>query len=170
MEYFKNCYGIQAIKDEYRRLCFLHHPDLAGGDLRTMQDINNQYHARLKSKDGTEVKGKSKEGKEFKYTYRYDFTKESALTDMLYKVIGLQMPGVSVEIIGSWLWLSGETKPHAEALGRKGLGFSYSGPKQSWSWHEGPYRKRNGRVFSMGAIRQMFGSEEISVNPNQIGR
>lgn len=165
MEYFKNCYGIQQIKDEFRRLAFIYHPDICG-EHRTMQEINRQYHERLKSKDGTEVKGKSKEGKEFKYTYRYDFSKENGLTDMLYKVVGLQLPLVNIEVVGCWLWLTGETKQHKDAI--KAIGCRFSGDKQAWYWHEGGYRKRNGNKYSMGAIRSMFGSAEIPVNPNQL--
>jgi len=39
---------VAEIKKAYRKLCSLHHPD-KGGRVETMQDINAQYHAKLKA-------------------------------------------------------------------------------------------------------------------------
>ncbi len=52
LKYFKDAITINDIKSMYRDLCKVHHPDL-GGDLRVMQEINAEYHAVLKLRDGT---------------------------------------------------------------------------------------------------------------------
>ena len=37
--FFDQLSTVAQIKTEYRRLCFLHHPDI-GGDTATMQQVN----------------------------------------------------------------------------------------------------------------------------------
>jgi len=39
---------LDDLKNQYRKLCRQHHPDL-GGDLETMKKINLEYEARLNS-------------------------------------------------------------------------------------------------------------------------
>ena len=68
--------------------------------------------------------------------------------------------GVDVEVCGSWIWVSGDTRPVKGAL--KGMGFRFSGNKQCWYWHEGPFRKRGKHICSMDEIRDMYGSEKYA--------
>ena len=70
------------------------------------------------------------------------------------------LPGVSAEICGSWVWVTGNTKPVKEAL--KGLGFRWSPRKTAWYWHEGKYRRFHKRHFTMNEIRMMHGSETLA--------
>jgi len=42
MKYFKNINTIEELKDEYRRLAFVNHPDI-GGNVETMQEINAEF-------------------------------------------------------------------------------------------------------------------------------
>ena len=39
--FFTNYKTVNEIKAEYRRLCFIHHPDI-GGNGRTMQEVNDE--------------------------------------------------------------------------------------------------------------------------------
>jgi hypothetical protein len=45
--YLVHCLTLDQLKKEYRRLAKVHHPD-AGGDLATMQDLNQEYGCRKK--------------------------------------------------------------------------------------------------------------------------
>lgn len=49
MNWFSHCRTIDEVKAEYRRLCFIHHPD-HGGDGTVMQSINVAY--RMLVRDG----------------------------------------------------------------------------------------------------------------------
>ena len=143
--YFDGCRTPQEIKTRYKALAMAHHPD-RGGNTAIMQIINEQYHVNLKACDGINYG---------KHRYNYRPSYESAVMDMINKVINYP---VNVEIIGSWIWLTGDTKPHRAEF--KKLGFRFSAKKESWYWHNPAdgYRKRNKKTFQMNEIRFMFGT------------
>lgn len=41
-----------------------------------------------------------------------------------------ELDGVTIEIVGKWLWVDGGTKAHKDEL--KALGLKFSGPRQKW--------------------------------------
>ena len=143
--YFDNCRTPQEIKVRYRTLAFVHHPD-RGGNTAIMQVINEQYLVNLKACHGINY-GKHK--------YNYRPSHETAVMVMINKVINYP---VNVEIIGNWIWLTGDTKPHRTEF--KELGFRYSRKKVSWFWHnpKDGYRKLSKKTFGLDEIRLMFGT------------
>jgi hypothetical protein len=73
------------------------------------------------------------------------------------------LSGVTVELCGAWLWVSGDTYPHREAL--KEQGFRFSHKKRMWYFAGVPARPlwaRSQKEFSMPQIRETFGSEFIA--------
>jgi hypothetical protein len=40
-------------------------------------------------------------------------------------------------------------------------GFRFSHVKAAWYWHKGEYRKKSGKLMSMDAMRDAWGSEKI---------
>lgn len=42
MEYFKNIKNFEDLKSQYRKLAFIHHPDV-GGDIEAMKKVNSEY-------------------------------------------------------------------------------------------------------------------------------
>lgn len=69
---------------------------------------------------------------------------------------------VDVELCGSWLWISGDTRPHKELL--KGLKCRWSRRKARWYYcpeksRKGYFGKR--REVTMPKIRLMYGSEQL---------
>ncbi len=71
------------------------------------------------------------------------------------------LPNVHIELCGTWLWITGNTYDNRKAL--KETGCMYSHKKQSWYYHEESYHKLSSRVFALDEIRDMFGSETITV-------
>jgi len=70
------------------------------------------------------------------------------------------LDGIKPEICGNWLWVSGDTKQHANTL--KSVGLKFASKKVKWYWRpEGYKRKSHGRVMSMGHIRAKYGSKDI---------
>jgi len=73
----------------------------------------------------------------------------------LDKIYELQNRGLKVELIGSWVWVSGNTRPHKELL--KSYKFKFSKNKRAWSYHQGGrYRKKTDRNYNLEELREMF--------------
>lgn len=157
--YFKKCTTLEELKAEYKRLALMHHPD-RGGDLETMKAINAEYDMcfpRLKDIH------KTREGQT--YTKATDeapaFFRD--LIDQLFR-----MDGIRIEVIGCFVWVSGNTRPHKDQL--KALGFKWHSRKACWYLAPAGYHKKSRKAYSMEDIRDMFGvdyDETVDRQPNQ---
>lgn len=116
MRYFDHLFTVETIKSEFRDLAFRHHPD-RGGDTATMQEINAQYHAALQRCNGQTSQGDN--GKE--HRYYYNEAVESAVLDKILSLISMNLSGVRISLIGTWIWVTGDTKPHKELFKSQGL-------------------------------------------------
>ena len=52
---------------------------------------------------------------------------------------GNEREGIEIEVCGSWVWVSGDTKPHKERL--KALGFCWHSKKHCWYKSSNGYRR-----------------------------
>lgn len=151
MKYFRNVATLEELKKEYHRLAMKFHPDREGGDLEEMKIINAEYDEMFKA-----VKNfhRNKENK----IYRKETQETNAeFKDIIDELI--KHSNIKVEIIGSFIWVSGETKAIKDTL--KTLGFRWHSGKKNWYKVPRGYRKRSRRQFTMAEIRTMFGSEEV---------
>ena len=151
MKYFANCTTLDELKKAYRAAAMQHHPD-RGGDAEEMKRINSEYERRFE-----ELKHQHNTAAAADTTGRTKATTENAGDFIRIVSELLKLDGLTVELCGRWLWISGETLKHKEAL--KGLGCRWSSTKKMWSWHfaeEGDTWSRGRR--SMEQIRQKYGS------------
>jgi hypothetical protein len=160
--YFDHLSTVGDVKTEYRRLAKLHHPDL-GGDTATMQSINAAYHAKLESLNGQTSTGF--DGKE--HTYYYKQQTEQAVMDKISELLGLNLSGCTVELVGVWVWVYGEpdreaTRPHSAAL--KEAGCIWHGKRKRWYWRQNGYRRRKYRGTSFSDLRTMHGSRVFNAD------
>lgn len=138
-----------GLKAAYKKACLKHHPD-KGGDVEIMKLVNAAYDF-LKNMDSWWT------GEQSRKANRTTPLTET-MQDLIDKIKGFQ--GCKIEIIGSWLWISGNTRPVKDQL--KALGFKFSRNKIAWFYHEdGSYRRFSKKNFSMNDIRAMHGSEDI---------
>lgn len=145
-EYFTKCTTLEELKGEYKKLVMIHHPD-KGGDLATMQAINAEYDEMFpqlknkhKNKDGEAYEKESEEApNEFK--------------DLMETLI--RMDGVHIEIIGCFVWITGDTKPYKDQL--KAMGFKWHGKKSCWYKAPADYKRRGKKQYGMDEIRDMYG-------------
>ncbi len=152
--YFNKLSTVNQIKTEYHTLAKLHHPD-RGGHKETMQDINGQYQEALARCNGEVSKGF--DGKDHTYTYNQEI--EQTIIDKISEILSLKLCGTELELVGTWIWVGGETYPHRNALG-KVLKMNFSRRHQRWSWHNGPkYRRKNN--FSYNEIKKTYGVQEF---------
>ena len=125
MNYFKDCQTVAEIKTLYRTLARKYHPDL-GGDVATMQIINSQYDNALKNCHGQKTVGDDQK----EYTYNYNPEVEGKLKEAINALLSLDMQGVEIWLIGTWIWVEGETKPYKEQL--KSLGCRWHSKRGCW--------------------------------------
>ena len=151
INYFSDCHSIEQIKTRYRQLAQQYHPDHSGGNNEIMKEINLQYEQQ-KGKKFTGVNHET--GK----TYEQNFDPFDGYREIINALINI--PNINIELIGTWLWITGETKPIKEYL--KELGFKFSGKKCAWYYHSGQYRKKSKKNLTIDEIRNMYGSEKVN--------
>ena len=88
---------------------------------------------------------------------KYNFEEDELLREMLQKVIHLS--DITIEIIGNWIWISGNTYQYRKEL--KEMGFKFAGQKKCWYWHSETFRKKSRKKLSMNDIRNYYGSTEV---------
>lgn len=154
MKWFKNPETLEDLKKQYKRLALKHHPDL-GGNTQEMQEINTEYEVLFVRLKDTH---KNAEG-EFYQSRTATTETASEFMDIIEKLI--HMDGIEIEVCGSWVWVTGNTKPHKEAL--KALAFRWSINKSAWYFHRDKYRKRGKKSLTLDEIRGFYGSEKISM-------
>ena len=145
--WFSGCTTADEIKKRFRELVFKHHPD-KGGENSTMQDINEQYHRALKGQHETS-QGAANDGRE--RTYYYNEQRENEAAAKLMELVKLRLPAdIEIWLIGSWVWVWGDTKPHKEKL--KAIGLRWHSKRSAWYWRD-PKSKRYSR--SNGSLEDL---------------
>ena len=145
--FFKGIETLEDLKRQYRTLALQNHPD-RGGDVEVMKAINNEYDKLFAQVKDTH---KNKEGET--YTKENPETAEE-FKDIIDKLIKMQ--GVEIEVIGCFIWLSGNTKEHKEAI--KALGFRWHSKKKMWYKAPECYKRWGKKEYSMNEIRGMYGT------------
>lgn len=144
--YFQNCLTEDACKAEFRTLFALHRQDAA-----MMQAINLDLKNSLDAiKAFNEVIPETT-----------DKAKDILLKDAIEFAQSLPAP-CKVEIIGSWVWVSGTSNTEAGKEVRQLLAekkFKFSGKKQMWYFTTAPFRKRRGEL-PIEKIRAVYGRQE----------
>ena len=118
LKYFVNIETIEELKKVYKELAKKHHPDL-GGSKEEFQELNNEYDLLFKSLKNKKANKKAntkdnKDGDKFK--------------DIINELI--KYNELTIEIIGSWLWISGNTYPLRNII--KSLGLLWSKGRKKW--------------------------------------
>lgn len=149
MNYFEGIKTLDELRKKYRNLAFQYHPD-KGGSTENMQEINNQYE-RLSKKLINSNEYFTEERKE----------KEHHISEELMQKIGkiIYLPSISIEVIGSWIWVTGNTYSVKSIL--KDEGFMFSAQKLAWYWHVGDFIKTSKSNLTMEELRDYWGSEKI---------
>jgi len=138
VRYFNACSSVEEIKILYRKLIFDNHPDRCqftglSRDAAThiAQEINEQYQSALHARDGQTRTGD--DGRE--RTYTYDQAVEQAIAEFIDRLIksGVLDQGVNATLIGTWVWVTGETRLAKGTL--KGLGCKWHSKRECWFWN-----------------------------------
>ena len=144
--------GAEDLTAAYRILAKKYHPDLNPDGLELMKCVNaavdmlrthlGKWSLRSFVNDGTP-------------------SIDEELAAIYAKI--RHLAGVKLEVCGSWLWVTGDTKPVKDTLKANGLRFSPN--KAAWYWHPAGYRKKSKNRYSMDEVRNMWGSQDLDSEP-----
>ena len=166
-KYFKNCETQEDVKRVYRQLCMKLHPDNNPDHdtTREFQDMQEEFRQVFE-----EVKNFHRAASGNTYTQE---TNETA-DDFMEVIEKLQkMHGVTIELVGTWLWCSGNTYPVRDQL--KAMRFRFSGKNKKWYLPEeakndssDPDDKKKVRAskLSFDEIRSKYGSRFFAGEPD----
>ncbi|HGT9857454.1 TPA: J domain-containing protein [Escherichia coli] len=140
----------QDVKKAYKQAALKFHPDKNRENptaAEMMKAINAAYDFLMQNLDRINECQSSDE------SARYNFGEE--LENVLNALQG--MTGVIFEIAGNWIWISGDTKAHKDAI--KALGCKWASKKQMWFYRPDEYKaSRNRKEHSIDEIREMYGT------------
>lgn len=143
--YFSNCKTLEEVKKHYKNLAMIHHPD-KGGSTERMQEINAEYQSVCNNPFFAYAEQTAEDKAEFiKYP------------EIINQVIGLS--GIVIELIGNWIWISGNTYPHREQL--KKTGFYFASKKLMWYYRPEDYKSSNTKPKSIEEIKLRYGCDTI---------
>lgn len=154
MRYFTDCKTIEDVKVTYHKLVKELHPD-NGGDAEQFKSMMNEYKIafdRYKNIHATQS------GETYEKEPEQD-TQETAeqFAEIINKVIHFE--GVKIEIIGSWVWLTGNTMIYKDQI--KDLGFFWSKSKVAWYYNGSEKKTRRRGRYNMDGLRSKWGSTTV---------
>lgn len=147
MKFFHSVTTKEEAKKLYKKLAFNNHPD-RGGDTATMQQINAEYDKLNEMFAKGKVFGSSEKSE----TADFDHAAASETYRNIIENL-INFDGLDIEIIGTWVWVTGNTYAAKDKL--KEMGFKWANQKKAWYWHEGDYKKTSKKSYSMDEIKLM---------------
>ena len=138
---FQDIEGINEAKKIYKTLAKKLHPEIGGSeeDFKILNEIYNNL-----------------------IEHKIYFSNSSKFDIELEKIISLilHFENINIELVGSWIWVSGDTKEIKEKL--KEIGFKWASKKKMWYY--GEMKAKNPNPKSMEEIKTKYGSETLKSN------
>ena len=164
INFFQNINDLRELKLHYKKLVLKYHPDKFQDEdeKETARDFMKRINAEYDFI--TEYVKKWGKFPSSGSTSSGSWKKSEPSAEMQAAIDKISdLEGLEIEICGSWVWVSGNTKPHKEAL--KAAGFIWSWFKKVWYWRseeDKTPRRRKGKSKEMDEIRKKYGSENVS--------
>lgn len=137
----------QDIKTTYKKISLKFHPDRNPLGAEMMKAINSAYDFLMQNIDKINAFQSVKENER----YNYGEEMENVLTVLQ------TLTGIIFEVAGNWIWISGDTRTHKEAL--KKMCCKWSPKKSMWYYRPEEYKSSgNRKSHSMDEIRAMHGT------------
>lgn len=139
---FKKLYeakDIQELKRVYKSLAKKHHPDL-GGKEEDFKKLSSLYQELL-SKN------------------QFDFNIDLEIENVISEILHFDL---LIEIVGSWIWISGDSKPHKEDL--KKANFKWHSKRKKWYWTNQEKRRATHSKEDFETIKEKYGCKVVKSN------
>ena len=153
--YFANCKNIEDVKETYRKLAKKLHPD-CGGDAEEFKKMMQEYTTVFKRLKNVHRNENRTEQAEQESHTEYQETPEM-FADIINKVIF--MDGVEIEIVGSWVWLSGNTYAYKDEI--KAAGFFWSSKHKKWYWNGGTHKSKKHSKLTFEQVKNIHGCQKV---------
>ncbi|PHO13751.1 hypothetical protein CPG38_01805 [Malaciobacter marinus] len=137
-EQFKGIEGINEAKKIYKQLAKRLHPDVGGSD-ELFKMLNSIYTNIIENKIY------------FSNEFKFDLEIEKIISQILH------YENIVIEVVGSWIWLSGDTRSIKDNL--KELNFKWASKKKMWYY--GEMKGRNPKEKSLEEIKGKYGCEIV---------
>ena len=138
---FQDIEGINEAKKIYKTLAKKLHTDI-GGSEEDFKILNEIYNNLIEHKIY------------FSNSSKFDIELETIISLILH------FENINIELVGYWIWVSGDTKEIKEKL--KEIGFKWASKKKMWYY--GEMKAKNPNPKSMEEIKTKYGSETLKSN------
>ena len=145
---------LDDLKKQYYKLAKQYHPD-AGGTKEQFQQLQNEYDSNF----NTILKG----GTLNKEQQQNEIVIDKAIRDIIDNLINLE--GITIEVIGKWLWVGGNTYPVHTILKGAGLQFIKKAGTPYWVY-KGIETTSRGKM-TLEQIRKAHGSQIVKATPTK---
>ena len=141
---FSEVTGINEAKKVYKTLAKKLHPDV-GGSEEEFKLLNAIYNDFIENKIY------------FSNDFKIDLDLEKIISQILH------FENITIELVGSWIWLSGDTKEIKDKL--KELGFKWASRKKMWYY--GEMKGKSHGEKSLDEIKDKYGSKTFKKKENE---
>ncbi len=141
---FSEVTGINEAKKVYKTLAKKLHPDV-GGSEEEFKLLNAIYNDFIENKIY------------FSNDFKIDLDLEKIISQILH------FENITIELVGSWIWLSGDTKEIKDKL--KELGFKWASRKKMWYY--GEMKGKSHGEKSLDEIKDKYGSKVYKKKENE---
>ena len=147
-KYFINITTLEALKKEYRKLAFKLHPDRNEGKDADFKIMVNEYDELFKKLQSTT-------------TNKYEATENiNNYKDIINEL--LKMDGIEIEIVGYYIYLSGNTYNNKEQI--KALKFLWSSKHKKWYYNGDAKKSRSHSKLTYNDIKNKYGCTTLKSN------
>lgn len=161
IKYFKNVNNFDELKKTYRDLMKKWHPDLNLNNLdeatRISKEINAEFEFLFNKVKNERI---NKEGVKFESKKEFKTPKE--YMNIINKLI--IFPDIQIDIIGNWIWVSGETKPIKEIL--KSLNFKWHDVRKCWYLKFTTFKSTLCNL-NFDELQEMYGGQRFNTKKEQ---
>jgi len=148
MKFFDGCNTQEEVKARYRKLAMEHHPD-KGGSEEVMKEINKEYEF---------ICAKIIKGENLNQEETEERVKDNEMyREILEKLMALE--GIVIELVGLWVWVTGNTYPLRKTL--KEIGLSFAPLKKAWYYRAEYLKALRSSNMTLDEIRAKHGSETV---------
>ena len=150
MTYFKNCKTIEDVKKTFKELAKKLHPD-NGGNAESFKSMMSEYKEAFNRYKNVH---QSQDGETYK--------KETSETPEQFAAAinaVINFDAIEIEIVGSWIWLNGNTYAYRDQI--KAAGYFWSSKHKKWYYNGDDKKSKKHSKHSFSDIENIYGAEII---------